>query len=63
MDKESKLELIENELVVIRRLLVFALMRTGVSQNEIAGALDLNQSSISRMFAGKKTAKRSKRKR
>ena len=38
------------ELVAIKRLLVFSLLRSGASQNEIAGALGMDQSQVSRMF-------------
>lgn len=50
------------ELESIRRLLIFALLRSGASQAEIAVALGVNQSSISRMFPGglAKPAKASK---
>lgn len=49
-DAAESLELIE--LVAIKRLMVFQLLRSGVSQLEVAVALDVNQSSISRMFPG-----------
>ncbi len=38
------------ELIAIKRLLVFALMKNGASQNDIAPALGLDRSQISRMF-------------
>jgi hypothetical protein len=38
------------ELVVIRKLLVYALLRTGASQKQIGAAIGVSQSSISRMF-------------
>jgi predicted transcriptional regulator len=38
------------ELVAIRKLLVLALLRSGLSQNQVAGALDIDRSAISRMF-------------
>lgn len=34
----------------IRKLLIFALLRSGTSQAQIAAALNVNQSSISRLF-------------
>lgn len=34
----------------IRRLLVLALLRNGATQEEIAVALDISQSSVSKMF-------------
>jgi transposase len=39
-----------NELVIIRKLLVYALLRTGASQKQIGAAIGVSQSSISRMF-------------
>ncbi len=47
------------ELEDIKRLLMLALLRDGVSQAEIAKALGVSQPSISRMFPGgiEKTAK------
>jgi len=44
---------VESELVAIKRLLVLALLRSGSNQKEIAAALGLNQSQISRMLPGK----------
>jgi len=38
------------ELIAIKRLLIFALMKNGASQGEVAEALGVNQSTISRMF-------------
>ena len=47
-----------SELAAIKRLLIFALLRAGASQKEIARALGVNQSSISRMFPeGAKSSK------
>ncbi|MDB5418298.1 MAG: hypothetical protein JWP50_1717 [Phenylobacterium sp.] len=40
------------ELTAIKKLLVFALMRSGVSQKQIGTTLGVAQSSISRMFPG-----------
>ncbi len=40
------------ELENIKRLLMLALLRDGVSQSEIAKALGVSQPSISRMFPG-----------
>lgn len=39
-----------SELQDIKKLMVLALMRNGTSQKQIAHALQVNQSSISRMF-------------
>lgn len=38
------------ELVTIRKLLVLALLRDGMSQKQLGAALDLDQSQVSRMF-------------
>ena len=38
------------ELVAIRKLLVLSLLNSGLSQNQLAGALDIDRSAISRMF-------------
>lgn len=43
---------VAEELAMIRKLLAFALMRTGVSQAELGAALGMSQSSVSRMFPG-----------
>jgi len=43
-----------NELVFIRKLMMFSLVRDGVSQTDLASALGLSQSSISRMVASAK---------
>ena len=58
---DTSLETIEKELVMIRKLLIFALHRTGASQQEIAVALGVNQSSVSRMFPKTTNTKRPSR--
>jgi predicted transcriptional regulator len=50
-DNSSQSDRLLKELVDIKRLLVAGLMKTGMSQREVAKALGVNQSSISRMFA------------
>jgi predicted XRE-type DNA-binding protein len=40
------------ELVAIKKLLVLGLIRSGTSQRQIAKALGVNQSQISRLFPG-----------
>lgn len=40
------------ELVAIKKLLVLALMKSGASQRQIASALGVNQSQVSRLFPG-----------
>lgn len=41
---------VHSELIDIKRLLVLKLLRDGATQSEIAAALGVGQSSISRMF-------------
>jgi predicted transcriptional regulator len=49
-DEQSKL--VVEELINIKKLLMFGLLRSGASQLEIAKALGVNQSSVSRMLPG-----------
>jgi DNA-directed RNA polymerase specialized sigma subunit len=53
-EQESKVSMsrIEKELESIKKLIVLLLLKTGASQNEIAAALGIDQSRISRMFPG-----------
>ncbi len=39
-----------NELVAIKKLLVLALLKSGLTQAQVAGALEIDRSQISRMF-------------
>jgi hypothetical protein len=39
-----------NELIAIKRLLVLALLKSGLTQTQVAGALEIDRSQISRMF-------------
>ncbi len=55
---EETLSEIQAELITIRKLLLVGLMRSGASQAEIAGALGVNQSSISRMLISAGSVKR-----
>jgi predicted transcriptional regulator len=48
--KEENDSSVLNELQDIKRLLVAILIKSGASQGEVASALNVNQSSISRMF-------------
>ncbi len=41
-----------DELIAIKRLMIFSLLQSGSTQKEVAGALGVDQSSISRMFPG-----------
>ena len=47
------------ELVAIKKLLVYALLQNGMSQEAIASSLDMNQSNVSRMFGKGGVTKRS----
>jgi hypothetical protein len=38
------------ELIAIRKLLVLSLLNSGLTQGQVAGALDIDRSMISRMF-------------
>lgn len=40
------------ELIAIKRLIVFALLKSGLSQEQVAGALGTSQPQVSRMFPG-----------
>ena len=46
----SDQEALLKELQSIRKLMVLALLRSGMTQTQVAGALDLDRSMISRMF-------------
>jgi predicted XRE-type DNA-binding protein len=49
---DSDANAILRELEDIKRLVLLALLRSGISQADVAKALGVNQSSISRMFPG-----------
>ncbi len=38
------------ELIAIKKLLVLALLKSGLTQAQVAGALEIDRSQISRMF-------------
>lgn len=46
------------ELIAIKRLMIGALMKSGATQDDIAKALGLDRSQISRMFAPKSNGKK-----
>jgi predicted transcriptional regulator len=64
----DSLNTIAEELTMVRKLLVFALLNSGVSQEKLAAALGVSQATVSRLSGGaakqtprpraKKTAKR-----
>jgi predicted XRE-type DNA-binding protein len=39
-----------SELIAIKKLLVLALLKSGLTQTQVAGALEIDRSQISRMF-------------
>lgn len=47
---KQQVDLVLNELVAIKRLLICGLLRSGASQNDVAKALGISQATISRMF-------------
>lgn len=48
------------ELIAIKRLLIFGLMKTGLKQDEVAKALGVDQSQISRLFSKEKKSGKAK---
>lgn len=50
-------EQILSELIAIKRLVIYALMKSGAKQDDVAKALGVDQSQISRMFASKDKVK------
>lgn len=64
MAEQPTLQMIADELVTIRKLLVFALLDSGISQDKLATAMGVSQSFISRMLTvrrGSDTKKRQRR--
>lgn len=58
---EERLREIANSLDEIRRLLIYALLRNGASQGDVAAALGTTQGTISKLLANaKKPARRRK---
>jgi len=57
-EQPDKMDGILMELQGIKRLLVFALLKSGASQQDVADALAVGQATISRMFATSKTQKK-----
>ena len=50
MAKPTTTDPILSELTMIRKLLVLALLRSGITQGQMGGVLGLDQSEVSRMF-------------
>ena len=49
-DNRAETSAMLSELVAIKRLLILALLRDGLTQAEVAGAIGVSQSTISKMF-------------
>src|SRR5689334_20405081 len=63
MPNEQGVQSPQEDLAIIRKLLMFALIRSGVSQDELAGVLGISQPSISRMLGRASKPNRAKAKR
>jgi predicted transcriptional regulator len=50
--KKGPIDPVLAELTAIKRLMVFALLRSGAKQEDVGRALGLNKSNVSRMFPG-----------
>lgn len=50
MSEAGVIQSIADDVAALKRLFIFSLTRAGASQAEIADALGVNQSSISRLF-------------
>ena len=57
-EKEISLHDLLDELVALKRLVAFKFLRDGLSQEDVAKALGVNQSSVSRMFGATDKKKR-----
>jgi predicted transcriptional regulator len=57
MDRNDAKDVIEAELIAIKRLLVLLLLKAGATQDEVGMALGYSQSKVSRMFGGEKVKK------
>lgn len=49
---QDEIDPVQKELSDIKRLMIFTLLRDGVSQGEVAAALGISQATVSRMFPG-----------
>ena len=58
MAAKTELERVADELTAIKRLIIYALQKDGISQEALAKALGINQSSVSRMFGDARRGKR-----
>jgi predicted transcriptional regulator len=62
-NKPDQFEALLAEIESIKRLLLYWLMKNGMSQEDVAKALGVNQSTVSRMFSkSTKTPARNKKK-
>lgn len=51
MSKETNLDAIHNDLEISNRLMILALIRQGLPQKDIAAAVGVSDSALSRMFS------------
>ena len=51
MSKEANLDAIHNDLEISNRLMILALIRQGLPQKDIAAAVGVSESALSRMFS------------
>jgi predicted transcriptional regulator len=49
---DDSLATIAQEITMLRKLAVFALLNSGVSQDKVAGALGVSQATVSRLSGG-----------
>jgi len=49
--KTAQVDPVLAELIAIRRLMVFSVLKSGASQKQVAAALGVDQSQVSRMFS------------
>jgi len=52
--KQEIMEALLSEITSVKRLIVLLLLKTGASQSEISLALEIDQSTVSRMFPSNK---------
>ncbi len=57
MDNQLRADAIFGELVTIRKLLLLAILKSGVPQDAVAAALSVNQSSVSRMLRSRQPSR------
>jgi predicted transcriptional regulator len=63
VDATERLDQIAEELTAIRRLIAYHLIKSGLSQEDLAKALGTSQATVSRMFAKRQADRTEKRRR